>query len=320
MSEPHRVGEPHPEIPGLWALRAGRALPHHRVRAGDVGAWVRSPDQIREDAWAGLGAIVRDDAVIEGRALVRIGDAVIEQAARIGGDAVIEERARIGGAAVVDGSARVAGEASVAGSAHVSGTVSISVEASASGSAFIDGGAVYGSVGGAAHVSGGTVERSGTVAGSAQLLGGQIFGQLDGCAVWRDGVLAEGRAVTSGDWPGAAAAEPPAVSALPEIEADADHVAVIAAWLETTGQTSAAADLARITGSVDGAAAARSASAWAADVPAAQIGWLLGADEQTRRSALELSAIWPHRWHDADTRTLSELWWVQQALRAAVAA
>ena len=261
--------------------------------------------------------------MIEGRALVRIGDAVIEQSARIGGDAVIEERARIGGAAVVDGRARIGGAASVAGSAHVSGTAELSVEAAVSGCAVIDGGAVYGAVGGSAHVSGGTVERSGTVAGSAQLLGGQIFGQLDGCAVWRDGVLAEGRAVTSGDWPGAAAAEPPAaaaeppaVSALPEIEADADHVAVIAAWLETTGQTSAAAELARITGGHD-LAAGRSASAWAADVPRSQIGWLLVADEPTRRLALNLSAVWPHSWPDMqDTRTLSELWWVRHALRA----
>lgn len=318
MSEPHRLGEPHPEIPGLWALVAGRPIEQHHVRAGDVGAWVRSPGQIREDAWAALGAIVRDDAVIEGRAVVRIGDAVIEQAARIGGDAVIEERAAVGGVAVVDGRARIGGAASVAGSAHVSGTAELSVEAAVSGCAVIDGGAIYGSVGGAAHVSAGTVERFGTVAGSAQLLGGQIRGELDGTALWRDGVLAAGRAVTSGDWP--ADVGPPEALVLPEIEADADHVAVIAAWLGTTGQSSAAAELARITGGHD-LAAGRSASAWAADVPKSQIGWLLGADEPTRRHALNLSAVWPHSWpHMQDTRTLSELWWVQHALRAAVAA
>ena len=78
----------------LHRIRAVTDLPRHGVRAGDMGGWVESTDNLSGDAWV-------------------FGDARVFGAARVSGAAEVFGAARVFGAAEVSGDARVSGDAEV---------------------------------------------------------------------------------------------------------------------------------------------------------------------------------------------------------------
>ena len=90
----------------LHRIRAVTDLPRQGVRAGDVGGWVESTDNLSGDAWVSGDARVYGDALVSGNALVH-GDAWVS------GDALVSGDARVYGNALVYGNARVSGDAQV---------------------------------------------------------------------------------------------------------------------------------------------------------------------------------------------------------------
>ena len=84
----------------LHRIRAVTDLPRQGVRAGDVGGWVESTDNLSGDAWVSGDARVYGDALVSGNALV-YGDA------RVSGDARVYGNARVSGNALVSGDAQV---------------------------------------------------------------------------------------------------------------------------------------------------------------------------------------------------------------------
>lgn len=86
------------------------------VKAGDLGGWVESEDNLSH--WS--KAWVYDDAMVYHRAKVG-GDARVCHSATVCGDAMVQEQARIFGTALVAGTAVIDGHASVYGKARVLG-------------------------------------------------------------------------------------------------------------------------------------------------------------------------------------------------------
>ena len=96
----------------LHRIRAVTDLPRQGVRAGDVGGWVESTDNLSGDAWVSGDARVYGDARVSGNALV-------SDNAWVSGDALVYGDARVSGDAWVYGNARVSGNALVSGDAQV---------------------------------------------------------------------------------------------------------------------------------------------------------------------------------------------------------
>ena len=100
-----------PDGSTLYRIRALRDLPHHGVKAGDLGGYVAGARNLAGNAW------------VTGRAWV-YGNARVSGAAWVFGDA------RVSGAARVYGDARVSGDADVSRRDHVLTISSASSEGS----------------------------------------------------------------------------------------------------------------------------------------------------------------------------------------------
>lgn len=89
----------------LYRIRATQDMPHHGVKAGDVGGWVSGYHNLTDGAWVEDDSSVEDKAVASGRALVRRGSQVTGMAV-VTGDAVAE-MSEIMDFCSVEGQARV---------------------------------------------------------------------------------------------------------------------------------------------------------------------------------------------------------------------
>lgn len=59
------TGEAHPDRTELRRIRATRDLPHHGVKAGDLGGFIEDTSCLRGDAWVADEAIVHSPAVVD---------------------------------------------------------------------------------------------------------------------------------------------------------------------------------------------------------------------------------------------------------------
>lgn len=153
----------HPHNPNLWQIRATRDIPG-QAEAGDLGGWVENPDNVRDDAWVGEGAMVMGNAIVRDNAYVGSGSYV-------------------GDNALVEGNAWVVNESTVEDNAHVAGNARI-----------INGGYVCGD----AYVCGGETREPGFLSGEAWVDNGYVrgSGQLLGRAVVCDEAAVDGGTVT----------------------------------------------------------------------------------------------------------------------------
>lgn len=131
-------------------IRATQDLPYHNVKKGDLGGWVQSYKNLKDEAWVADNAIVMDDAVVCDRALVEEEARVIHQArvqdnacvirhallcqksvasdnADIMGNAAMYDHTRVSGEAGLSENARLENRAEVKGRAHISGWACIGV-------------------------------------------------------------------------------------------------------------------------------------------------------------------------------------------------
>ncbi len=149
----------------LRRIRALRDIPHHGVKAGDIGGWVESEGNLSQEAeaWIADAAKVRDFAVVSGAVLIKDRAMVCENAV-VNGNAVVGDRACIQGHAFVAGSARIKGDARIKDHATVNnhslvtGSATVMDYAEVGGNARVDGNAVlrhHAYVTGRAHVHGG---------------------------------------------------------------------------------------------------------------------------------------------------------------------
>lgn len=138
----------------LTRIRATADLPHHKVKIGDLGGYIRSVHNLKDSAWVADNAKVYGHARIECRALV-CGDAEVFGNAVVSGDscvsdfatvcnkarilnnakvlehaviknfATVRSFAKIGGHAVIEGNACVEDHAKIQGNTHVFGRACI---------------------------------------------------------------------------------------------------------------------------------------------------------------------------------------------------
>ncbi|WP_165242095.1 hypothetical protein [Corynebacterium lizhenjunii] len=112
----------------LYRIQATEDLPHHGVKAGDLGGYIQSADNLQDRAW------VADNARV-------YGDACVFSEARVAGGAHVSGRALVYGGALVYGDAHVFGNAHVYGDAHVAGDARVFGFAKVSGDARVTGNA-----------------------------------------------------------------------------------------------------------------------------------------------------------------------------------
>lgn len=115
----------------LYRIRALKDIPEICIKAGDIGGWVGSEENLSRDGacWIFNDAKVYDSTVVRDSAIVYdsaevLGSAVVSGSAEVFGSAKVLDSARVCGSARVLGSAEVSGSAVVSGSARVSGVVS----------------------------------------------------------------------------------------------------------------------------------------------------------------------------------------------------
>lgn len=98
------------------------------VKAGDLGGWIESEDNLSHDgyAWVYGEALVDGNAFVEGNARVG-GNARVSGNAHVTGEALVSDAAWVYGGSQVEGYAYVGGDARVGGSARVSGNADFSI-------------------------------------------------------------------------------------------------------------------------------------------------------------------------------------------------
>lgn len=155
------------------------------VKAGDLGGWIESEDNLSHDgyAWVYGESQVEDNAFVEGNAFV--GDAAwVYGNARVEGNTFVGGDARVGGYALVTGNAFVVGDARVAGNARVGGNALVSDAAWVFGRSQVEGNAYVGGdarVGVNALVSGNAcVTGEARVTGNACVEGNADFSIIGG--------------------------------------------------------------------------------------------------------------------------------------------
>ena len=117
----------------LYRIQALINIPSHSVKAGDLGGWVQSEDNLSQDDTAWVfgnaqvygNACVSDDALVYGNACVS-DDALVYGEAQVYGEAHVFCSAQVHGKAHVFGNARVYGNAQVSGKAWVHGDAYVS--------------------------------------------------------------------------------------------------------------------------------------------------------------------------------------------------
>lgn len=114
----------------LHRIRATQDLKYRKVKAGDLGGWVESLDNIQGNGWVADEAMVYDGAVVNGfgtvsgKAEVHGPNAVVSDFALVTGSAKVFN-ADMRGNAVAKGLASVHGDVRMSGFTEVSGCASI---------------------------------------------------------------------------------------------------------------------------------------------------------------------------------------------------
>ena len=116
----------------LHRIRAVRDIPEHNVKAGDLGGWLETEENLSHNgaAWVMNSAYVMGKARVMGKALVADSASVMDSAhvmdfARVMGNALVTDSARVMGNALVMDSAYVMGKARVTDSARVMGNARV---------------------------------------------------------------------------------------------------------------------------------------------------------------------------------------------------
>jgi UDP-3-O-[3-hydroxymyristoyl] glucosamine N-acyltransferase len=132
----------------LYRIQALVDMPMHNVKAGDLGGYIESYENLQGDAWVGDNAkvwdqgLVRHNAHVYGNAEVRFksqvsydakvydnavicSGSVVSENAEVYGDALIEEGATVYGNAKVYGDARVGAYARIYGNTKICGSAHI---------------------------------------------------------------------------------------------------------------------------------------------------------------------------------------------------
>jgi hypothetical protein len=125
MTKKYELLEKDKENP-LHRIRALRDIPRYGVKAGDIGGFVESEENLDQecDAWVGGNAFIFDDAMVYGKSIV-YGNAKVYGNTHIYGYAQVYGYAWVYGYARVYGEARVYGDAMVYDSAEVYGNVDV---------------------------------------------------------------------------------------------------------------------------------------------------------------------------------------------------
>ena len=126
----------------LHRIRAVRDIPEQNVKAGDLGGWLETEENLSHDsaAWVTGEAWVMGRAYVTDSTLVA-GTALVMGAALVNGAAFVTDSAHVMGAALVTDSARVMGEARVSGKARVTGKAWVMGTACVTGKACVSGNA-----------------------------------------------------------------------------------------------------------------------------------------------------------------------------------
>lgn len=112
----------------LHRIRALRNIRYYEIKAGDLGGWVQSEDNLSQggDCWVTDAAHVDGDARIEDDALIA-DNAMISGNAQIVGHAIVDSCAcvcgntHVSGSALIDGHAFIGGDTWIRGNAVVCG-------------------------------------------------------------------------------------------------------------------------------------------------------------------------------------------------------
>jgi len=112
----------------LYRIQALVDMPQHGVRAGDLGGYVESYNNLLDSAWVGNNALVFGGAQVRGNACVYeyarvFGNAQVYDNAKVYGNTVVSENSRVYEDARVYGHALLCLDASVYGNAEVYGSV-----------------------------------------------------------------------------------------------------------------------------------------------------------------------------------------------------
>lgn len=105
----------------LHRIRAVRDIPEQNVKAGDLGGWLETEENLSHDS----AAWVTGEAWVMGRAYVT-DSTLVTDSAHVMGAALVTDSARVMGEARVSGKARVTGKAWVMGTACVTGKACVS--------------------------------------------------------------------------------------------------------------------------------------------------------------------------------------------------
>ena len=121
----------------LRRIRALRDIPKFSVKAGDLGGWIETEQNLSQDgdAW------VSGEAMVYGHAMV-FANAKVNGNARVFGEARVNGNAWVAGSAWVYGNAIVTDRAIVTGYAMVTGRAKVSDDVTVSGNAMVRGDAI----------------------------------------------------------------------------------------------------------------------------------------------------------------------------------
>lgn len=111
---------------GLCRIQALRDIPEIGLRAGDIGGYVKSEENLAQDGicWIFDNAIVKDNAQISCNAEIS-GRALVENNAQIFSNACVTGTAHVFGNAKVSSNAHISNEAKVGGHAKIEGRVRV---------------------------------------------------------------------------------------------------------------------------------------------------------------------------------------------------
>ena len=133
----------------LYRIKACIDIPRYNVKAGDIGGFIQSEDNLSHynDCW------IADNAIVDGGAKI-YGNAIVSGHASICGNAKIYGNASVSGYSSICGNARVYGSAKVDNNATISGSAEVYDKATLSGNALIKGYAkVFGNAWVFGHIS-----------------------------------------------------------------------------------------------------------------------------------------------------------------------
>lgn len=133
----------------LHQIRALIDIPRYDVKAGDLGGWIETENNLAQkgDCWVGGSALVYEHAQVKGNALVdgnaRVsGYAWVRENARVYGSVRVSENAWVGDNAWVSGNAWVRENAWVKGNARVNGNARVRGNARVMGRAHVQNGVI----------------------------------------------------------------------------------------------------------------------------------------------------------------------------------